>query len=54
MVIDVTKSVFGPGSVGVVCRQGVRGLEDVEGVMMIEVTLGFIRVHWEMGWGSWK
>ena len=26
-------------------------LEGIEGVMTIEVTSGFIGVHWEMGWG---
>jgi len=26
-------------------------LEDVEGVMTIEVTLGFVGVCWEVGWG---
>jgi len=30
-VIDVTQSVFDPGLVGVVCRQGKTMLEDVEG-----------------------
>ena len=31
LVIDVTWSVFSPGLVGVVCRQGRTMLEDVEG-----------------------
>jgi len=52
-VIDVTQ-LFSLGLVGVVHRWGGTMLEDIEGATMIEATLGFIGIHWEMGWGSWN
>ena len=52
-VIDVTQSVFGPGLVRVVYRQGIT-LEDVWGCIDNWNHFRFHQGSLGMGWGSWK
>ena len=49
-VIDVAQSVFGLGLFGLSVDKERQCWRMQKGVMTIEITSGFVRVFWEVGW----